>query len=68
MHEFSCAKVAEAAPLSKICLFGCGVATGLGAAWNTCNVEEGSSSMSTNRIVYNLSHLCIIIFHQTSQL
>ena len=26
-----------------MCLFGCGVSTGLGAAWNTCNVEAGSS-------------------------
>ena len=25
------------------CLFGCGVATGLGAVWNTCKVEAGSS-------------------------
>jgi Zn-dependent alcohol dehydrogenase len=24
-------------------LFGCGVATGLGAVWNTCKVEAGST-------------------------
>jgi len=41
--EISCAKIAASAPLEKICLFGCGVSTGLGAAWNTCNVEAGSS-------------------------
>ena len=42
--EISCAKVADAAPLETVCLFGCGVSTGLGAAWNTCNVEAGSTA------------------------
>jgi len=41
--EISCAKVTKDAPLDKICLFGCGVSTGLGAVWNTCKVEIGSS-------------------------
>jgi S-(hydroxymethyl)glutathione dehydrogenase/alcohol dehydrogenase len=26
-----------------MCLFGCGVATGLGAVWNTCGVEANST-------------------------
>ena len=26
-----------------MCLFGCGVSTGLGAVWNTCKVEVNSS-------------------------
>lgn len=43
VSEISCAKINENAPLDKICLFGCGVSTGLGAAWKTCNVEEGST-------------------------
>lgn len=41
--EISCAKINQNAPLDKICLFGCGVSTGLGAAWKTCSVEEGST-------------------------
>lgn len=41
--EISCAVIPETAPLEKVCLFGCGVSTGLGAAWKTCNVEEGST-------------------------
>eukprot|EP00606_Chrysophyceae_sp_TOSAG23-5_P000120 GSChrysophyteH2.ASY1.ANO1.1255.1 assembled CDS len=41
--EISCAKVSDDAPLDKICLFGCGVSTGLGAAWKTCDVQAGSS-------------------------
>lgn len=41
--EISCAKISDDAPLDEVCLFGCGVSTGLGAAWNTCNVEEGST-------------------------
>jgi S-(hydroxymethyl)glutathione dehydrogenase / alcohol dehydrogenase len=43
LAEISCAKIAPEAPLEKVCLFGCGVATGLGAVWNTCKVEPDSS-------------------------
>jgi len=39
----SAAKISTALPLEKACLFGCGVSTGLGAVWNTCKVEPGSS-------------------------
>jgi S-(hydroxymethyl)glutathione dehydrogenase/alcohol dehydrogenase len=41
--EISAAKINPLMPLNKACLFGCGVATGLGAVWNTCKVEAGSS-------------------------
>lgn len=41
--EISCAKIADEAPLDVACLLGCGVSTGLGAVWNTTDVEEGSS-------------------------
>jgi len=41
--DISCAKVSDTAPLDTCSLLGCGVATGLGAVWNTCNVEGGSS-------------------------
>lgn len=43
VSEISCAKIHPSAPLDKVCLFGCGVSTGLGAAWNTCKVEDGST-------------------------
>jgi S-(hydroxymethyl)glutathione dehydrogenase / alcohol dehydrogenase len=43
LAEISCAKITKEAPLDKVCLFGCGVATGLGAVLNTCKVEPGSS-------------------------
>lgn len=43
LAEISCAKIPKEAPLEKACLFGCGVATGLGAVWNTCKVEADSS-------------------------
>eukprot|EP00808_Paulinella_micropora_P012178 g8587.t1 len=39
----SCAKISPQMPLSKACLLGCGVATGLGAVWNTCQVETGAT-------------------------
>jgi len=35
--------VNEKAPLDKVCLLGCGITTGYGAAINTAKVEEGST-------------------------
>jgi len=43
LAEISCAKVSDTAPLDIASLLGCGVATGLGAVWNTLDVEGGSS-------------------------
>lgn len=39
----SLTKVNPAAPLDKVCLLGCGIPTGYGAALNTANVEPGST-------------------------
>lgn len=41
--DISLAKVSEQAPLDKVCLLGCGISTGYGAALNTAKVEEGST-------------------------
>lgn len=41
--EISVTKVDEKAPLDKVCLLGCGIPTGYGAALNTANVEPGSN-------------------------
>lgn len=41
--EISLCKIDEAAPLEKVCLLGCGIPTGYGAALNTAKVEKGSS-------------------------
>lgn len=35
-------KVPDVAPLSRMCLLSCGISTGVGAAWNAANVDEGS--------------------------
>lgn len=35
--------ISEAAPLEKVCLLGCGITTGYGAALNTAKVEQGST-------------------------
>eukprot|EP01038_Epipyxis_sp_PR26KG_P016672 gene16672-22799_t len=43
VSEISCAKISDSSPLDKVCLFGCGVSTGLGAAWKTCDVQEGTT-------------------------
>ncbi|CAK9140844.1 unnamed protein product [Ilex paraguariensis] len=43
VHDVSVAKINPKAPLEKGCLLGCGVPTGLEAAWNTAKVESGSS-------------------------
>lgn len=41
--DISLAKVDAAAPLDKVCLLGCGISTGYGAALNTAKVEPGST-------------------------
>ncbi|XP_071445105.1 alcohol dehydrogenase class-3 [Hetaerina americana] len=41
--EISVCKVNPSAPLNAVCLLGCGVSTGYGAALNTAKVESGSS-------------------------
>jgi S-(hydroxymethyl)glutathione dehydrogenase/alcohol dehydrogenase len=41
--EISVCKVNPAAPLDKVCLLGCGISTGYGAALNTAKVEAGSN-------------------------
>ncbi|XP_078659637.1 alcohol dehydrogenase class-3-like isoform X2 [Branchiostoma floridae x Branchiostoma belcheri] len=41
--DISLCKVAEKAPLDKVCLLGCGISTGYGAALNTAKVDPGSS-------------------------
>lgn len=41
--EISVAKVNTAAPLDKVCLLGCGISTGYGAALNTADVEKDTS-------------------------
>ncbi|XP_060783192.1 alcohol dehydrogenase class-3-like [Neoarius graeffei] len=40
--EYNVAKIHRDAPLDKVCLLGCGVATGYGAALNAAKVEHGS--------------------------
>ena len=39
--EISIAKVNKEAALDKVCLLGCGISTGYGAALNTADVEKG---------------------------
>lgn len=41
--DISVAKISDNAPLDKVCLLGCGVPTGYGAALNTAKVEKGST-------------------------
>nr|QIA50413.1 alcohol dehydrogenase [Semibalanus balanoides] len=43
VSELSLCKVDAEAPLDKVCLLGCGISTGYGAALNTANVEAGST-------------------------
>ncbi|CAI5695404.1 alcohol dehydrogenase 1 [Oreochromis niloticus] len=42
-HQMAVAKIDSDAPLDKVCLLGCGVCTGYGAAVNTAKVEPGST-------------------------
>ncbi|KAG2666942.1 hypothetical protein I3760_15G089300 [Carya illinoinensis] len=43
VHSGCAVKVSPLAPLDKICLLSCGVAAGLGAAWNVANISKGST-------------------------
>ncbi|XP_055384241.1 alcohol dehydrogenase class-3 [Condylostylus longicornis] len=40
--DINLCKINEKAPLNKVCLLGCGIPTGYGAALNTAKVEPGS--------------------------
>ncbi|XP_051021363.1 alcohol dehydrogenase 6-like [Acomys russatus] len=43
IKEMSVAKIDESAPLEKVCIIGCGFATGYGAAINSAKVTPGST-------------------------
>ncbi|XP_038992581.1 alcohol dehydrogenase-like 6 [Hibiscus syriacus] len=43
VHSGCAVKVSLQAPLEKICLLSCGVAAGLGAAWNVADISKGST-------------------------
>ena len=43
MPEYGVVKIRKDAPLDTVCLLGCGVTTGIGAAINTAKVEPGSN-------------------------
>ncbi|KAM6968980.1 alcohol dehydrogenase 1 isoform 1-T1 [Tautogolabrus adspersus] len=43
VNDLAVAKIDPAAPLDKVCLIGCGICTGYGAAVNTAKVEPGST-------------------------
>jgi S-(hydroxymethyl)glutathione dehydrogenase/alcohol dehydrogenase len=43
MPEIALAKVSPEAPADRACLFACGLSTGLGAAINTAQVQEGAT-------------------------
>ncbi|EOY09845.1 GroES-like zinc-binding dehydrogenase family protein isoform 1 [Theobroma cacao] len=43
VHSGCAVKVSPHAPLEKICLLSCGVAAGLGAAWNVADISKGST-------------------------
>ncbi|XP_059208815.1 alcohol dehydrogenase 1-like [Centropristis striata] len=43
VNQIAVAKIDPAAPLDKVCLIGCGICTGYGAAVNSAKVEPGST-------------------------
>uniref|UniRef100_A0AAR2K1W9 Enoyl reductase (ER) domain-containing protein n=1 Tax=Pygocentrus nattereri TaxID=42514 RepID=A0AAR2K1W9_PYGNA len=42
LNQIAVAKIHDDAPLNRVCLLGCGISTGYGAAINTAKVEPGS--------------------------
>ncbi|KAI9174924.1 hypothetical protein LWI28_024683 [Acer negundo] len=51
-------KVSSIAPLEKICLLSCGVAGGLGAAWNVADISEGSTV-----VIFGLGTVGLAVAH-----
>lgn len=45
LPEIALAKVNPDAPFDKICYIGCGVTTGIGAVFNTAQVEQGATAI-----------------------
>lgn len=43
LPEIALAKIDKHAPLDRVCLLGCGLSTGYGAALNTANVQSGDT-------------------------
>lgn len=43
VHSGCAVKISPHAPLEKICLLSCGVAAGLGAAWNVADITKGTT-------------------------
>jgi S-(hydroxymethyl)glutathione dehydrogenase / alcohol dehydrogenase len=43
MPEIALAKISPEAPLDRVCVFACGLSTGIGAVLNTAKVETGST-------------------------
>ncbi|BFG33321.1 hypothetical protein CerSpe_195960 [Prunus speciosa] len=43
VHSGCAVKISSVVPLEKVCLLSCGVAAGLGAAWNVADISKGSS-------------------------
>jgi len=43
LPEIAVVKIREDAPLNRVCLLGCGITTGYGAAVNTADVQPGST-------------------------
>lgn len=57
--DISVAKIDAAAPLDKVCLLGCGISTGYGAAVNTAKVKAGlvaqlSDYVRTVNVMYQI--------------
>jgi S-(hydroxymethyl)glutathione dehydrogenase/alcohol dehydrogenase len=67
LAEISCAKIDKKAPLEKMCLFGCGISTGLGAVWNTCKVEVDSTVavFGLGAVVRNLMPIVVMFCFET---
>ncbi|KAK2368477.1 GroES zinc-binding dehydrogenase family protein [Trifolium repens] len=43
VHSGCAVKISPHVPLEKVCLLSCGVAAGIGAAWNVADVSKGST-------------------------
>lgn len=54
LNEIAVAKIHDSAPLDKVCLLGCGIPTGYGAAVNTAKVGESMCQFNCKSSIWLL--------------
>jgi Zn-dependent alcohol dehydrogenase len=63
LPEISVAKINESAPLDKVCLLGCGITTGFGAATITAKVSLHCCSLPLHALLFFTTACIVVLYH-----